>query len=87
MKRRKPDIVFFHCGENDVGQDGVDTFEIASQIIRIAEEIVRECHPKVLILCQLTEFPAHERYGRIAKRVTERLLHYQKMQRERIMET
>ena len=87
LKHRKPDIVFFHCGENDVGREGASTFEISDQIIKIAEEIVKECHPKVLILCQLTHFPAHEPYGEISKRVTERLLQYEKVKRQRIMDT
>jgi hypothetical protein len=87
LKHRKPDIVFFHCGENDVGREGTSTFEISDQIIKIAEEIVKECHPKVLIICQLTYFPAHEPYGEISKRVTERLLQYEKVKRQRIMDT
>ena len=76
VKRRQPDIIFLHIGENDIGVEGVETCDIVEQIIRLVEMMIRECKPRVMLIGQLTEFPAHSRYGHVAKEVTRRLLQY-----------
>ena len=87
VEYRRPDLVFLHCGENDIGQEGIDTFDIVEHLIKIIEEIVAKCHPRILIVSQLTDFPAHWRYGRAAKAITERLLHYAAVQKYKIQGT
>ena len=87
LKHRNPDLVFLHCGENDIGQEGIEIQDIAERLIETLEEIVANCHPRMLIICQLTDFPAHWRYGKAAKAITKRLLQYEAVQRGRIQDT
>lgn len=73
IRRRNPEIVFLHAGENDIGAEGVDYHVIVEYMTRLIEEIVQKCRPKVLIIGQLTQFPIHWRHGTVAKAVTRRL--------------
>ena len=57
VKRRQPDIIVLHCGENDIRAENVSAYPITDQIIRLMEALVKEC--RVLIVGQLTDFPAH----------------------------
>lgn len=76
IQSRNPDIVFLHIGENDIGAHGVEIHQIEEHLIRLIETIVRRCRPKVMIVGQLTQFPAHWRHGTAAKVITRRIQQY-----------
>ena len=87
VKSRRPDVIFVHCGENDIGTEGVTPQMIVTQMIRLMGELARQCRPRVLIVGQLTKFPAHSRYGDIAEWVTGELMNYVKEIRHHIGST
>lgn len=76
VRRRRPDIIFLHVGENDIGAEGVEIRDIVEQLIRLVEVMIRECRPKVMLIGQLTEFPAHWRHGAVAKEITRKMVRY-----------
>ena len=87
VKSRGPNVIFLHCGENGIGSEGVSPQLIATQLIRLMEELARQCRPQVLIVSQLTKFPAHSRYGDVAESVTGQLVQYAKNRRRHIGNT
>jgi lysophospholipase L1-like esterase len=76
VKRREPDIIFLHLGENDIGNHAVGLHHIVEHLIRLIETLVRQCRPRVMVVGQLTRNPAHWRHGTAARDITDQLRQY-----------
>ena len=73
IKGRRPEIVFLHCGENDIGTPEVDYYDIVESMVNLITHIATECQPEFLLVGQLTKFPAHGIRGALARQITKRL--------------
>ena len=73
IRRRRPEIVFLHCGENDIGTPEIDYYDIVESMVNLITHIATECQPEFLLVGQLTKFPAHGIRGALARQITKRL--------------
>lgn len=69
-----PDIVYVHCGENDLGE--MHPYDIAERLIQLIHDIIHTCRPNAVVISHLTPFPKLSSLGMKTRMVNHRLRVY-----------
>jgi lysophospholipase L1-like esterase len=77
VARQRPDIIFIHLGENDLGQ--ASRGRILEWLIDLVEALCTSCRPRKVIISQMTLFPTLERYASDSYWINERLRNWYKV--------
>lgn len=74
VRAANPEVIYIHIGENDLRSMAADL--IVDRIVLLVRRLIDDCHPRAVIVSQLTVFPCNEDLSHLSRYVNQELVGY-----------